>query len=161
MTRFNFMIFINRSGRQFCKDATMNNFTALSKEEKLLLLLQLFIERLKQSGFQQDKIVRYIWLFCVGYYIKYYLTQANDHLIDRFTIISMLSNALKGSSQRVIDTLGYEHEITFFFRFLIHYAIDNEEEAEGVYREERVKYEKAILLGQVIATNRKRKGKRL
>lgn len=105
------------SGRQFCKDATMNNFTVLSKEEKLLLLLQLFIERLKKSGFQQDKIVRYIWLFCVGYYIKYYLTQANDHLIDRFTIISMLSNALKGSSQRVINTLGYEHEITFFSVF--------------------------------------------
>jgi len=155
------MIFINRSGRQFCKDATMNNSTVLSKEEKLLLLLQLFIERLKKSGFQQDKIVRYIWLFCVGYYIKYYLTQANDHLIDRFTIISMLSNALKGSSQRVIDTLGYEHEITFFFRFLIHYAIDNEEEAEGVYREERVKYEKAILLGQVVATRKKRKGRRI
>jgi len=149
------------SGRQFCKDATMNNFTALSKEEKLLLLLQLFIERLKKSGFQQEKIIRYIWLFCVGYYIKYYLTQTNDHLIDRFTIISMLSNALKGSSQRVIDTLGYEHEITFFFRFLIHYAIDNEEEAEGVYREERVKYEKAILLGQVVATRKKRKGKRI
>ncbi|MEN4880839.1 hypothetical protein ABEI17_08985 [Pantoea agglomerans] len=139
----------------------MNNFTALSKEEKLLLLLQLFIERLKKSGFQQDKIVRYIWLFCVGYYIKYYLTQANNHLIDRFTIISMLSNALKGSSQRVIDTLGYEHEITFFFRFLIHYAIDNEEEAEGVYRQERVKYEKAILLGQIVAVKKKKKRSRI
>lgn len=148
------------SGRQFCKDATMNNFTTLSKEEKLLLLLQLFIERLKKSGFQQEKIIRYIWLFCVGYYIKYYLSQANDHLIDRFTIISMLSNALKGSSQRVIDTLGYEHEITFFFRFLIHYAIDNEEEAEGVYREERVKYEKAILFNQVMTTRKKKRGKR-
>lgn len=145
----------------FCKDATMNNSTVLSKEEKLLLLLQLFIERLKQSGFQQEKIIRYIWLFCVGYYIKYYLSQANDHLIDRFTIISMLSNALKGSSQRVIDTLGYEHDITFFFRFLIHYAIDNEEEAEGVYREERVKYEKAILLNQLVATRKERKGKRI
>lgn len=155
------MIFINMSGRQFCKDATMNNSTVLSKEEKLLLLLQLFIERLKQSGFQQEKIIRYIWLFCVGYYIKYHLSQANDHLIDRFTIISMLSNALKGSSQRVIDTLGYEHEITFFFRFLIHYAIDNEEEAEGVYREERVKYEKAILLDQLVATRKRRKGKRI
>jgi len=145
----------------FCKDATMKKFTTLSREEKLLLLLQLFIERLKQSGFQQDKIIRYIWLFCVGYYIKYYLTQANDHLIDRFTIISMLSNALKGSSQRVIDTLGYEHEITFFFRFLIHYAIDNEEEAEGVYREERVKYEKKILLNQVVTLRRKSKSKRI
>lgn len=138
----------------------MNNFTALSKEEKLLLLLQLFIERLKQSGFQQDKITRYIWLFCVGYYIKYYLSEANDNLIDRFTIISMLSYALKGSSQRVIDTLGYEHEITFFFRFLIHYAIDNEDEAEGVYRKERVKYEKAILLSNVVTmiSKRKRRG---
>jgi len=138
----------------------MKNFTTLSKEEKLLLLLQLFIERLKQSGFQQEKIIRYIWLFCVGYYIKYYLTQANDHLIDRFTIISMLSNALKGSSQRVIDTLGYEHDITFFFRFLIHYAIDNEEEAEEVYREERVKYEKTILLDQLVET-KKKKGRRI
>lgn len=145
----------------FCKDATMKKFTTLSREEKLLLLLQLFIERLKQSGFQQDKVISYIWLFCVGYYIKYYLTQANDHLIDRFTIISMLSNALKGSSQRIIDTLGYEHEITFFFRFLIHYAIDNEEEAEGVYREERVKYEKAILLNQATVVRGDRKSKRL
>ncbi|WP_099350974.1 hypothetical protein [Erwinia amylovora] len=139
----------------------MNNFTVLSKEEKLLLLLQLFIERLKKSGFQQDKIVRYIWLFCVGYYIKYYLTQANDHLIDRFTIISMLSNALKGSSQRVIDTLGYEHELTFFFRYLIHYAIDNEQEAEGIYQAERVKYEKSMLSNLISGARRKRRGKRL
>lgn len=155
------MIFINRSGRQFCKDATMNNFTALSKEEKLLLLLQLFIERLKQSGFQQDKIVRYIWLFCVGYYIKYYLTQANDHLIDRFTIISMLSNALKGSSQRVIETLGYEHELTWFYRNLIHYVIDNEHEAEGIYKAERVKYEKSMLSNLPSGARRKRGGKRI
>ena len=139
----------------------MKNTDALSREEKLLLLLQMFIERLKKSGFAQDKIIRYIWLFCVGYYIKYYLPQSTTELADRFTIISMLSNALKGSSHRVIDTLGYEHEITFFFRLLIHYAIDNEEEAEGVYREERVKYEKAILLGQVVATRKKRKGKRI
>jgi len=139
----------------------MNNFTALSKEEKLLLLLQLFIERLKQSGFQQDKIIRYIWLFCVGYYIKYYLTEANDHLIDRFTIISMLSNALKGSSQRVIDTLGYEHELTFFFRYLIHYAIDNEQEAEGIYQAERVKYEKLMLSNLPSGARRKRRGKRI
>jgi len=153
------MIFINRSGRQFCKDATMNNFTVLSKEEKLLLLLQLFIERLKKSGFQQDKIIRYIWLFCVGYYIKYYLTQANDHLIDRFTIISMLSDALKRSSQRVIDRLGYEHELTFFFKYLIHYAIDNEHEAEGIYQAERVKYEKSMLSNLPCGSRRKRRGK--
>lgn len=143
----------------FCKDATMKNFTTLSKEEKLLLLLQLFIERLKQSGFQQEKIIRYIWLFCVGYYIKYYLTQANDHLIDRFTIISMLSNALKGSSQRVVDTLGYEHEITFFFSYLIHYAIDNENEAQRIYQEERIKYEKQILLNQFEIFKGKNKGR--
>lgn len=155
------MVFLNMSGRQFCKDATMNNYDFLAKEEKLILLLQLFIERLKQSGFQQDKIIRYIWLFCVGYYIKYYLSQANDHLIDRFTIISMLSNALKASSPRVIDKLGYEHEVTFLFRFLIHYAIDNEEEAEGVYRAERVKYEKAILLGQIVALKKKKKRRRI
>ena len=61
------------------------------------------------------------------------------------------------SSQRVIETLGYEHEITFFFRFMIHYAIDNEEEAEGIYREEGVKYEKAILLGQIVAVKKRRK----
>lgn len=154
------MIFINRSGRQFCKDATMNNSTVLSKEEKLLLLLQLFIERLKQSGFKQEKIIRYIWLFCVGYYIKYHLSQANDHLIDRFTIISMLSNALKGSSQRVIDTLGYEHELTYFFRYLIHYAIDNEQEAEGIYQAERVKYERYILSNEMLTYRRKRKGRK-
>jgi len=139
----------------------MNKTEILTKEEKLLLLLQMFIERLKKSGFSQGKIIRYIWLFCVGYYIKYYLPQSKTDLSDRFTIISMLSNALKSSSPRIIQYLGYEHEITFFFRFLIHYAIDNEEEAESVYREERVKYEKAILLDQLYTRKKKRKGKRL
>lgn len=133
----------------------------LLKEEKLLLLLQMFIGRLKKSGFPHSKIVRYIWLFCIGYYIKYYLPQSKTELIGRFTIISMLSNALKSSSHRVIAKLGYEHEITFFFRALIHYVIDNEEEAEGIYHGERVKYEKAILLNQLVATRKKRRGKRI
>lgn len=139
----------------------MKNTDALSREEKLLLLLQMFIERLKKSGFAQDNIIRYMWLFCVGYYIKYYLPQSKTDLADRFTIISMLSNALKSSSPRIIQHLGFEHEITFFFRFMIHYVIDNEQEAEEVYREERVKYEKAILLNQIMATRRKSKSKRL
>ena len=137
----------------------MKKTDALSREEKLLLLLQMFIERLKKSGFAQDKIIRYIWLFCVGYYIKYYLPQSKTDVADRFTIISMLSNALKLSSLRIIQHLGYEHDITFFFRFLINYAIDNEEEAENIYREERVKYEKAILLDQIYTRKKNRKGK--
>lgn len=73
----------------------------------------------------------------------------------------MLSNALKGSSQRVIDTLGYEHELTFFFRCLIHYAIDNEHEAKGIYQAERVKYEKNILMKSTPSKKKKRKGTRL
>lgn len=135
----------------------MKNTDALSREEKLLLLLQMFIERLKKSGFAQDKIIRYIWLFCVGYYIKYYLPQCKTDLADRFTIISMLSNALKSSSPRIIQHLGYEHEITFFFRFVIHYAIDNEEEAEQTYLEERTKYEKLVLLMTVMKDAKKNK----
>ena len=139
----------------------MKNTETLSKEEKLLLLLQMFIERLKKSGFAQDKIIRYIWLFCVGYYIKYYLQQSKSDLIDRFTIISMLSNALKTSSPRILQHLGYEHEVTFLFRYLIHYVIENANEAEGIYSEERAKYEKEILLGQVEPPKRKRQKRRL
>jgi hypothetical protein len=133
----------------------MKNTEALSREEKLLLLLQMFIERLKKSGFAQDKIIRYIWLFCVGYYIKYYLPQSKTDVADRFTIISMLSNALKSSSPRIIQHLGYEHEITYFFRFVISYVIDNEEEAEFIYHKERVKYEKSVLLSQLLTNNKK------
>ncbi|MDJ0091645.1 hypothetical protein [Pantoea allii] len=139
----------------------MKNTDALSREEKLLLLLQMFIERLKKSGFAQDKIIRYMWLFCVGYYIKYYLPQSTTDHADRFTIISMLSNALKSSSSRIIQHLGYEHEITFFFRFMIHYIIDNEEEAENIYREERVKYEQEILIKQLIKAKGKSKNRRI
>jgi len=136
---------------------SMKKTDALSREEKLLLLLQMFIERLKKSGFAQEKIIRYIWLFCVGYYIKYYLPQSTTDLADRFTIISMLSNALKSSSPRIIQHLGYEHEITFFFRFMIHYAIDNEEKAENIYREARIKYEKSILSKIMDTTKKKQK----
>ncbi|MBF1996493.1 hypothetical protein HW114_13985 [Serratia symbiotica] len=139
----------------------MNKYKTLSKEEKLLLLLQLFVEKLKRSGFEHSSIVRYMWLFCVGYYIKYHLPEEVNSTIDRFTIISMLSNALKGSSRRIIDTLGYEHELTYFFRYLIHYAIDNEKEAERIYQAERVKYEKSMLSNLTSGARRKRRGKRL
>ncbi|MDY0900063.1 hypothetical protein [Pantoea agglomerans] len=139
----------------------MKNYNTLSKEEKLLILLQLYVEKLKQSGFDHTRIMRYMWLFCVGYYIKYYLPDQMNSTIDRFTIIYMLSDALKCSSKRIIDTLGFEHELTYFFRYLIHYAIDNEQEAEGIYQAERVKYEKSVLLSQVSPNKKKRKGKGL
>lgn len=73
----------------------------------------------------------------------------------------MLSNALKSSTPRVIIKLGYEHEITFFFRFMIHYVIDNEEEAEDIYREERAKYEKVPLGNQLQSSRKKSKGQRI
>jgi len=155
------MLIFNRQDDNYCKDATMKNYNTLSKEEKLLLLLQLYVEKLKQSNFQHSAIVRYMWLFCVGYYIKYYLPDQLNSTIDRFTIISMLSSALKCSSKRIIDTLGYEHELTYFFRYLIHYAIDNEQEAEGIYQAERVKYEKSMLSNLTSRARRKRRGKRL
>ena len=139
----------------------MKNTETLSKEEKLLLLLQMFIERLKKSGFAQDKIIKYIWLFCVGYYIKYYLPQSKTELIDRFTIISMLSNALKTSSARILRHVGYEHEVTFLFRYLIHYVIKNEQEAEDIYLQERAKYEKEVLLGLVEPPKKKRQKRRI
>lgn len=155
------MLLFNRQDDDYCKDATMKNYNTLTKEEKLLLLLQLYVEKLKQSGFDHSRIVRYMWLFCVGYYIKYYLPDQMNSTIDRFTIISMLSNALTGSSKRIIDTLGYEHELTYFFRYLIHYAIDNEQEAEGIYRMERIKFEKEVLSTKLPVIKKKRRGKRL
>lgn len=63
----------------------------------------------------------------------------------------MLSNTLKSSSLRTIQHLNYEHEITFFLRFMIHYTLDNEEEANGIYREEHFKYEEAMLLSNLVA----------
>lgn len=155
------MLLFNRQDDDYRKDATMKNYNTLSKEEKLLLLLQLYVEKLKQSGFDHSRIVRYMWLFCVGYYIKYNLPDQMNSTIDRFTIISMLSNALKCSSNRIIDTLGFEHELTFFFRYLIHYAIDNEHEAEGIYRKERIKFEKEVLSTKLPVIKKKRRGKRL
>lgn len=139
----------------------MNKLKYISQEEKLILLLQKHVERLKKSGFEQDKIIRYIWLFCVGYYIKYYLPFNQNDQIHRFTIISMLSIAFQNSTTRLTDHLGYEHELTFLFRYLIHYVIDNDNEAEGVYRKERTKYEKLLLSDQVQFMKKKRKGRRL
>lgn len=49
----------------------------------------------------------------------------------------------------------------FWSRDRIDYAIYSKEEAEGIYREVRVKYEKAILLNQIYATQIKRKVKRI
>ncbi|WP_267938693.1 hypothetical protein [Erwinia tracheiphila] len=44
---------------------------------------------------------------------------------------------------------------------MIHYVIDNEEEAEDIYREERAKYEKVTLGNQLQSSRKKSKGQRI
>jgi len=48
---------------------------------------------------------------------------------------------------------------SLYFCGVIHYVIDNENEAENVYREERVNYEQCILLKQVTEIDTKRRKK--
>ena len=67
------MLFIFLSGRQNFTIARMHimDKTNINLMERYLLLLDRFVDKLTESGFEEQEIIEQSYLFCAGFYIKY------------------------------------------------------------------------------------------
>lgn len=137
----------------------MEKRKSLTQEESLLLLLDKFIFQLRLSGMNEYLITKKIYLFCVGYYLKYEGNFNHNGINDIDIILSILTQAIASSGRYVYGRMGNQTDVTYFYKFVVQYVISEAEEAKQIFHEFRTRNEKRLLDQQVVI-NRAKKGKR-
>ena len=141
------MLFVFLSGRQNFTIARMHimDKTNINLMERYLLLLDRFVDKLTESGFEEQEIIEQSYLFCAGFYIKYQseierLTFSNREVVLTFLLLSYYSHINK-----LDDDLINKERMKHVCSSLINFIASNGSRTEKVYINERKKYEASTL----------------
>jgi len=130
-----------------------------TQEENLLLLLDKFIYQLRRSDLNEYQITKKIYLFCIGYYLKYEGNFKHNGIGDIDIIISILTRAIANSGSYIHKLMGNQIDVIYFYKLVVQYVISEAQEAKQVFLEFRAQHERSLLNQQVIITKSK-KGRR-
>ena len=130
-----------------------------TQEENLLLLLDKFIYQLRRSDLNEYQITKKIYLFCIGYYLKYESNFKHNGIGDIDIILSILTRAIANSGSHVHKLMGNQIDVIYFYKLVVQYVISEAQEAKQIFLEFRAQHERSLLNQQVIFTKSK-KGKR-
>lgn len=113
--------------------------------ERYLLLLDRFVDKLTESGFEEQEIIEQSYLFCAGFYIKYQpeiekLTFSNREVVLTFLLLSYYSHIIK-----LDDDLINKERMKNICSSLINFIVSNGSRTEKVYANEKRKYEASTL----------------
>lgn len=113
--------------------------------ERYLLLLDRFVDKLTESGFEEQEIIEQSYLFCAGFYIKYQpgiekLTFSNREVVLTFLLLSYYSHINK-----LDDDLINKERMKHVCSSLINFIVSNSSRTEKVYVNEKRKYEASTL----------------
>ncbi|EGD2938807.1 hypothetical protein IAJ45_004769 [Salmonella enterica] len=125
--------------------------------ERYLLLLDRFVDKLTESGFEEQEIIEQSYLFCAGFYIKYQseierLTFSNREVVLTFLLLSYYSHINK-----LDDDLINKERMKHVCSSLINFISSNGSRTEKVYINERKKYEASTLKRGLSIKEKKRK----
>lgn len=125
--------------------------------ERYLLLLDRFVDKLTESGFEEQEIVEQSYLFCAGFYIKYKpeiekLTFSNREVVLSFLLLSYYCYINKIEND-MIDK-GRMRDVC---SSLINFIISNGNRTERIYLHEKKKYESMPLKKELDKMTKKRK----
>lgn len=153
------MLFIFLSGRQNFTIARMHimDKTNINLMERYLLLLDRFVDKLTESGFEEQEIIEQSYLFCAGFYIKYQpeiekLTFSNREVVLTFLLLSYYSHINK-----LDDDLINKERMKNVCSSLINFIVSNGSRTEKVYANEKKKYEASTLKRSLSIKEKKRK----
>ena len=153
------MLFVFLSGRQNFTIARMHimDKTNINLMERYLLLLDRFVDKLTESGFEEQEIIEQSYLFCAGFYIKYQseierLTFSNREVVLTFLLLSYYSYINK-----LDDDLINKERMKNVCSSLINFIASNGSRTEKVYINERKKYEASTLKRGLSIKEKKRK----
>ncbi|EBX9046160.1 hypothetical protein CB740_15640 [Salmonella enterica subsp. enterica serovar Enteritidis] len=125
--------------------------------ERYLLLLDRFVDKLTESGFEEQEIIEQSYLFCAGFYIKYQpeiekLTFSNREVVLTFLLLSYYSHINK-----LDDNLINKERMKHVCSSLINFIVSNGSRTEKVYANEKKKYEASTLKRSLSIKEKKRK----
>ncbi|MCB3527437.1 hypothetical protein [Klebsiella grimontii] len=125
--------------------------------ERYLLLLDRFVDKLTESGFEEKEIIEQSYLFCAGFYIKYQpeiekLTFSNREVVLTFLLLSYYSHINK-----LDDNLINKERMKHVCSSLINFIVSNSSRTEKVYVNEKRKYEASTLKRGLSIKEKKRK----
>lgn len=125
--------------------------------ERYLLLLDRFVDKLTESGFEEQEIIEQSYLFCAGFYIKYQpeiekLTFSNREVVLTFLLLSYYSHINK-----LDDDLINKERMKHVCSSLINFIVSNGSRTERVYANEKRKYEASTLKRALSIKEKKRK----
>lgn len=125
--------------------------------ERYLLLLDRFVDKLTESGFEEQEIIEQSYLFCAGFYIKYQpeiekLTFSNREVVLTFLLLSYYSHINK-----LDDNLINKERMKHVCSSLINFIVSNGSRTEKVYANEKKKYEASTLKRELSIKEKKRK----
>lgn len=119
--------------------------TNINLMERYLLLLDRFVDKLAESGFSEQRIIKQSYLFCTGFYIKYQsgiekMTFSNREVVLTFLLLSYYSHINK-----LDDDLINKERMKHVCSSLINFIVSNGSRTEKVYANEKRKYEASTL----------------
>ena len=125
--------------------------------ERYLLLLDRFVDKLTESGFEEQEIIEQSYLFCAGFYIKYQpeiekLTFSNREVVLTFLLLSYYSHINK-----LDDNLINKERMKHVCSSLINFIVSTGSRTEKVYANEKKKYEASTLKRGLSIKEKKRK----
>lgn len=125
--------------------------------ERYLLLLDRFVDKLTESGFEEQEIIEQSYLFCAVFYIKYQpeiekLTFSNREVVLTFLLLSYYSHINK-----LDDNLINKERMKHVCSSLINFIVSNGSRTEKVYANEKKKYEASTLKRGLSIKEKKRK----
>lgn len=125
--------------------------------ERYLLLLDRFVDKLTESGFEEKEIIEQSYLFCAGFYIKYQpeiekLTFSNREVVLTFLLLSYYSHINK-----LDDNLINKERMKHVCSSLINFIVSNGSRTEKVYANEKRKYEASILKRELLKKDKRKR----
>lgn len=125
--------------------------------ERYLLLLDRFVDKLTESGFEEQEIIEQSYLFCSGFYIKYQpeiekLTFSNREVVLTFLLLSYYSHINK-----LDDNLINKERMKHVCSSLINFIVSNGSRTEKVYANEKRKYEASILKRELLKKDKRKR----
>ncbi|MDY4378737.1 hypothetical protein SOV92_12980 [Pectobacterium brasiliense] len=133
--------------------------TNMNIMERYLLLLDRFVDKLTQSGFEEKEIIEQSYLFCAGFYIKYQQDIENLTFSNREVVLSFLLLSYYCHIEKISDDLIDKARLNKVFLSIISFITNNGGRTERIYVHEKKKYDANKLIRA--STSVKRSGCRL
>ncbi|KFW98288.1 hypothetical protein KP22_21430 [Pectobacterium betavasculorum] len=122
--------------------------------ERYLLLLDRFVDKLTQSGFEEKEIIEQSYLFCAGFYIKYQQDIENLTFSNREVVLSFLLLSYYCHIEKISDDLIDKARLNKVFLSIISFITNNGGRTERIYVHEKKKYDANKLIRAAVVTKK-------